>query len=95
MSHSSVLYSWRVFDFRREKHSLGMLFEIDTHPDMLSQPSGYQKHDCPFGDLFGRAFRLAPDILKWMDLNGERSHELAMQDKALEFEKLLGRSEWV
>jgi hypothetical protein len=42
------------------------------------------------GSLLGGAFRLAPEILKWLDRNGERSHELAMQDKALEFEKLRG-----
>jgi hypothetical protein len=42
------------------------------------------------GGLLGGAFRLAPEILKWMDRNGERSHELAMQDKALEFEKIRG-----
>jgi len=42
------------------------------------------------GGLLGGAFRLAPEILKWVDRRGERSHELAMQDKALEFEKLRG-----
>ena len=42
------------------------------------------------GGLLGGAFRLAPEILKWMDRNGERSHELSMQDKALEFERLRG-----
>lgn len=42
------------------------------------------------GGLLGGAFRLAPEILKWVDRNGERAHELAMQDKALEFEKLRG-----
>ena len=42
------------------------------------------------GGLLGGVFRLAPEILKWMDCNGERGHELAMQDKALEFEKLRG-----
>jgi hypothetical protein len=42
------------------------------------------------GGLLGGAFRLAPEILKWFDRKGERSHELAMQDKALEFEKLRG-----
>lgn len=36
------------------------------------------------------AFRLASEILKWLDRKGERSHELAMQNKALEFEKLRG-----
>ncbi|MFZ2738108.1 MAG: hypothetical protein WBI20_02630 [Burkholderiaceae bacterium] len=42
------------------------------------------------GGLLGGAFRLAPEILKWVDRRGERGHELAMQDKALEFEKLRG-----
>ena len=42
------------------------------------------------GGLLGGAFRLAPEILKWLDRKGERSHELSMQDKALEFEKLRG-----
>lgn len=44
------------------------------------------------GGLLGGAFRLAPEILKWFDRKGERAHELAMQDKALEFEKLRGAS---
>ena len=34
------------------------------------------------GGLLGGAFRLAPEILKWLDRKGERGHELAMQDKA-------------
>jgi len=42
------------------------------------------------GGLLGGAFRLAPEIFKWIDRKGERGHELAMQDKALEFEKLRG-----
>ena len=42
------------------------------------------------GGLLGGAFRLAPEILKWVDRKGERGHELAMQDKALEFEKIRG-----
>ncbi|MDP2431999.1 MAG: hypothetical protein Q8O33_08210 [Pseudomonadota bacterium] len=42
------------------------------------------------GGLLGGAFRLAPEVLKWLDRKGERSHELAMQDKALEFEKVRG-----
>ncbi|MBC6958735.1 MAG: hypothetical protein DWB43_04250 [Lautropia sp.] len=42
------------------------------------------------GGLLGGAFRLAPEILKWLDRKGERGHELAMQDKALEFERLRG-----
>ena len=42
------------------------------------------------GGLLGGAFRLAPEVLKWADRKGERAHELALQDKALEFEKLRG-----
>lgn len=42
------------------------------------------------GGLLGGTFRLAPEILKWLDRKSERGHELAMQDKALEFEKLRG-----
>lgn len=42
------------------------------------------------GGLLGGAFRLAPEVLKWMDRKNERSHELSMQDKALEFQKLQG-----
>jgi hypothetical protein len=42
------------------------------------------------GGLLGGAFRLAPEVLKWFDRKSERVHELAMQDKALEFEKLRG-----
>ena len=33
------------------------------------------------GGLLGGAFRLAPEVLKWFDRQGERGHELAMQDK--------------
>ena len=42
------------------------------------------------GGLLGGAFRLAPELLKWLDRKGERGRELAMQDKALKFEKLRG-----
>ncbi|NDP37336.1 MAG: hypothetical protein GZ093_01070 [Rhodoferax sp.] len=42
------------------------------------------------GGLLGGAFRLAPEILKWLDRKGERGHELSMQDKAIEFEKIRG-----
>jgi hypothetical protein len=37
------------------------------------------------GGLLGGAFRIAPEILKWLDRKGERGHEFA-----LEFEKLRG-----
>ena len=42
------------------------------------------------GGLMGGAFRLAPEVLKWADRKNERSHELALQDKALELEQLRG-----
>ena len=42
------------------------------------------------GGLLGGLFRMAPEVLKWLDRQGERGHELAMQDKALDFEKLRG-----
>lgn len=40
------------------------------------------------GGLTGSAFRLTPEILKWVDRKGERIHELAIQDKTLELERL-------
>ncbi len=40
------------------------------------------------GTLFGGAFRLAPEVLKWLDRNNERAHELAMFDKQIEADKL-------
>ena len=40
------------------------------------------------GGLMGGAFRLTPEILKWIDRKGERNHELALQDKTLELERL-------
>jgi hypothetical protein len=42
------------------------------------------------GGLMGGVFRLVPEFLKWLDRASERSHELAMQDKALAFEQLRG-----
>jgi hypothetical protein len=42
------------------------------------------------GGLLGGVFRLAPEVLKLVDAKNERKHELAMQDKALEFEKVRG-----
>lgn len=42
------------------------------------------------GTLFGGAFRLAPEILKWFDRKDERKHELAMFDKQLEADRLKG-----
>jgi len=42
------------------------------------------------GGLLGGVFRIVPEVLKFLDRNGDRGHELAMQHKALEFEKLRG-----
>lgn len=42
------------------------------------------------GSLFGGLFRMAPEVLKWMDRKDERAHELAMFDKQLEADKLKG-----
>lgn len=42
------------------------------------------------GTLFGGLFRMAPEILKWMDRKDERAHELSMFDKQLEADKLKG-----
>lgn len=46
-----------------------------------------------FGTLFGGLFRLAPEVFKWLDRNGERAHELAMFDRQLEADKLRAQSE--
>ena len=43
-----------------------------------------------FGTLFGGLFRMAPEVLKWLDRKDERSHELAMFDKQLEADKMRG-----
>ncbi|MCL2656149.1 MAG: hypothetical protein FWD62_01805 [Betaproteobacteria bacterium] len=42
------------------------------------------------GTLFGGAFRLIPEVLRWMDRKDERAHELSMFDKQLEADKLKG-----
>lgn len=42
------------------------------------------------GTLFGGVFRMAPEILKWLDRKDERAHELAMFDKQLDADKLKG-----
>jgi hypothetical protein len=40
--------------------------------------------------IFGGIFRLAPEVLKFFDAKNDRKHELDMQDKAVEFQKLKG-----
>ncbi len=42
------------------------------------------------GSLLGIVSRTLPELFKWLDRKAERMHELAMQDRALEFEKLKG-----
>ena len=43
-----------------------------------------------FGGMLGGIFRLLPELFKFLDAKNERAHELSMQDKALEFQKLKG-----
>lgn len=43
------------------------------------------------GGLLGGAFRIVPEIFKFLDAKNERAHELAMQDKQLEFLKVQGQ----
>jgi len=40
------------------------------------------------GTLLGGAFRMAPELLKWLDRKGDRAHELTMFDKQIEADKL-------
>lgn len=40
------------------------------------------------GTLLGGAFRMAPELLKWLDRKGDRAHELAMFDKQLAADKM-------
>lgn len=42
------------------------------------------------GTLFGGLFRMAPEILKWMDRKDERKHELSMFDKQLDADRMKG-----
>ena len=42
------------------------------------------------GGLLGGVFRIVPEFLKTLDSKNERKHELAMQDKQLEFQRVIG-----
>lgn len=42
------------------------------------------------GSLLGGIFRCIPEIMKFLDAKNERKHELDMQDKMMEFQKLKG-----
>ena len=44
------------------------------------------------GGIVGGAFRMAPEVLKWLDRKNERAHELAMFDKQLDADKLKAES---
>jgi len=43
-----------------------------------------------FGSLLGGVFRLAPEVLKWMDKGNERKHELEMFKQQCSLETLRG-----
>lgn len=43
-----------------------------------------------FGSLLGGLFRLAPEVMKWMDKKDERAHELAMFTAQVDLEKERG-----
>lgn len=43
-----------------------------------------------FGGLLGGLFRMAPEVLKWLDRRGEREHELRMLNAEMEFAKVRG-----
>lgn len=43
-----------------------------------------------FGGLLGGLFRLAPEILKFLDRKSERSHEIALLKTEMEFAKVRG-----
>lgn len=45
------------------------------------------------GTLLGGAFRMAPEVLKWLDRKGDRAHELAMFDKQLAADKIRAESQ--
>lgn len=42
------------------------------------------------GSIFGGVFRLAPEVLKWLDKKNEREHELAMFQRQCELEAQRG-----
>lgn len=44
-----------------------------------------------FGSLLGGLFRLAPEVLKWLDRKNERQHELAMFERQVDLEKTRGQ----
>jgi len=43
------------------------------------------------GSIFGGIFRMAPEVLKWLDKKNERSHELLMFSRQCDLEQLRGQ----
>ena len=43
------------------------------------------------GSIFGGIFRLAPEVLKWLDKKNERAHELSMFTLQTDLEKMRGQ----
>jgi hypothetical protein len=43
------------------------------------------------GSIFGGVFRMAPEVLKWLDKKNERQHELLMFSRQCELEQLRGQ----
>lgn len=43
------------------------------------------------GSIFGGLFRLAPEVLKWLDKKNERAHELSMFTLQTDLEKMRGQ----
>ena len=43
-----------------------------------------------FGTIFGGLFRLAPEVLKFLDRKNERQHELSMFNRQCELEQIRG-----
>ena len=43
------------------------------------------------GSVFGGLFRLAPEVLKWLDKKNERAHELSMFTLQTDLEKMRGQ----
>jgi len=43
------------------------------------------------GSIFGGIFRMAPEVLKWLDKKNERAHELMMFSRQCDLEQLRGQ----
>lgn len=43
-----------------------------------------------FGGILGGLFRMAPEVIKWLDRKNEREHELKMVQAEMEFAKIRG-----